>query len=111
MGKKMSNPKKFMTDIQTLDLDQISEEAISKCRIYTALPWFSFEVVKLKNVAAAHLVHWVIHVVEYRDCTDKSWIGLGRNLARTRFAEVLREVLGRQALGQETPSKIEEQSA
>jgi len=90
--KMMSNPTKFMTDMQSLDLDQISEEAISKCRIYTALPWFTFDVVMKASVAAAHVAHWVIHVVAYHDSKNKCGS------------------MAQQVLGEETRSKLQERS-
>jgi len=67
----MCNPTKFVTDLQAVDIDRISTEAVLKCSQITASQSFTVEAIKVKSLAAACLANWAINVVKYHDIQSK----------------------------------------
>ena len=67
----MNNPKKFIDDIIAFDGDHIDEwrlEAIKPC---LAEPFFNFESMKTKSIAAAYLCGWIVNIVIYNTIFKK----------------------------------------
>jgi len=69
--KIMCNPTKFVTDLQAVDIDQVSNEAVSKCSLIAASQHFTVEAIKAKSIAAACLADWAIHVVKYHEIKNQ----------------------------------------
>jgi len=69
--KIMCNPTKFVTDLQAVDIDRISKEAVSKCSLIVASQPFTVEAIKAKSMAAACLADWAINVVKYHEIKNQ----------------------------------------
>lgn len=61
----MGNPKKFIDDIVSFDGDNIDEWKLDALKPILAEPFFSFEVMKGKSIAAAYLCGWIVNIVIY----------------------------------------------
>jgi hypothetical protein len=82
--KIMSNPAKFVNDLQAVDIDRISKEAVLKCSLIAAASQsFTAEVIKAKSMAAACLADWVINVVKYHETKNKL-DGIANEISSTR---------------------------
>merc|ERR1712025_1140964 len=79
----MSNPSKFVTDLQAVDIDRISKEAVLKSGLITASQSFTVESIKAKGMAAACLADWAINVVEYYEMKNKL-DGIPNDISTTR---------------------------
>merc|ERR1719265_49502 len=81
--KMMSNPSRFVTDLQAVDIDGISKEAVLKCSLIVASQWFTVEAIKAKSMAAACLADWAIKVVKYHEIKNKLE-GVANDISTTR---------------------------
>jgi hypothetical protein len=89
--KIMSNPSKFVTDLQAVDIDRISKEAVWKCSLITASQSFTVEAIKAKSMAAACLADWAMHVVKYHEINNKLE-GIAHEISSTRQTHLGEEV-------------------
>lgn len=61
----MGNPKKFIDDIQNFDGNNIDEWKLEAIKPLLAEPFFNFDTMKGKSIAAAYLCGWIVNIVEY----------------------------------------------
>jgi dynein heavy chain len=69
--KMMGNPKKFIEDIVAFDGDNIDEWRLEAIKPILAEPYFNFEVMKGKSIAAAYLCGWIVNIVIYNTIFKK----------------------------------------
>ena len=67
----MNNPKKFIDDIQQFDGDNIDDWKLAGLAPILAEPFFNFEVMKGKSIAAAYLCGWIVNIVRYNQIYKK----------------------------------------
>ena len=67
----MNNPKKFIDDIQQFDGDNIDDWKLTSLAPILAEPFFNFEIMKGKSIAAAYLCGWIVNIVRYNSIYKK----------------------------------------
>jgi dynein heavy chain len=63
--KMMGNPKKFIDDIVAFDGDNIDDWKLHALEPILAEPFFNFETMKNKSIAAAYLCGWIVNIIIY----------------------------------------------
>lgn len=69
--KMMGNPKKFIDDIKAFDGDNIDEWKLNMLEPILKEPYFTFEIMKGKSIAAAYLCGWIVNIVIYNTIYKK----------------------------------------
>ena len=67
----MGNPKKFIDDIVSFDGDNIEDWRLEAIKPILAEPFFNFETMKGKSIAAAYLCGWIVNIVIYNTIFKK----------------------------------------
>lgn len=67
----MGNPKKFIDDIVAFDGDNIDEWRLEALKPILAEPFFNFDTMKGKSIAAAYLCGWIVNIVIYNTIFKK----------------------------------------
>ena len=67
----MGNPKKFIDDIVAFDGDNIEDWRLEAIKPILAEPFFNFETMKGKSIAAAFLCGWIVNIVIYNTIFKK----------------------------------------
>jgi dynein heavy chain, axonemal len=67
----MGNPKKFIDDIKAFDGDNIDEWKLTMLEPILKEPYFTFEIMKGKSIAAAYLCGWIVNIVIYNTIFKK----------------------------------------
>jgi len=67
----MTNPKKFIDDIQAFNGDDIEDWRLEALKPILAEPFFNFETMKGKSTAAAFLCGWIVNIVIYNNIFKK----------------------------------------
>lgn len=67
----MGNPKKFIDDIIAFDGDNIDEWRLQMIEPILKEPFFNFETMKGKSIAAAYLCGWIVNIVIYNTIFKK----------------------------------------
>jgi len=63
--KMLNNPAKFIAEVKEFDGDNIDEWRLTMLEPLLREPWFNFETMKGKSLAAAYLCSWLVNVVDY----------------------------------------------
>jgi len=63
--KMLNNPAKFIAEVQSFDGNSIDEWKLEALKPLLAEPFFNFEVMKGKSLAAAYLCSWIVNIVNY----------------------------------------------
>ncbi|CAK0838245.1 unnamed protein product [Prorocentrum cordatum] len=63
--KMMANPNAFIDEVRDFNANVIPEQTLKNTDELLALPYFNYETMKTKSVAAANLANWVINCVKY----------------------------------------------
>merc|ERR1712226_614966 len=63
--KMMTNPTAFIDACKAFNAKVIPARTLAKVEELLQLPFFNYEVMKSKSLAAANLANWVISVVSY----------------------------------------------
>jgi len=67
----MGNPKKFIDDIVAFDGDNIDEWKLTALEPILKEPFFNFETMKGKSIAAAYLCGWIVNIIIYNTIFKK----------------------------------------
>lgn len=67
----MGNPKKFIDDIVSFDGDNIEDWRLEALKPILKEPFFNFENMKTKSIAAAYLCGWIVNIVIYNTIFKK----------------------------------------
>eukprot|EP00928_Gymnodinium_smaydae_P023763 TRINITY_DN1947_c0_g1_i2.p1 TRINITY_DN1947_c0_g1~~TRINITY_DN1947_c0_g1_i2.p1 ORF type:complete len:4562 (+),score=1174.36 TRINITY_DN1947_c0_g1_i2:66-13751(+) len=63
--KMMSNPNAFIDEVKSFDAREIPEPTLKATDELLDLPFFNYDVMKGKSIAAANLANWVINCVKF----------------------------------------------
>ncbi|CAJ1459802.1 unnamed protein product, partial [Effrenium voratum] len=69
--KMMQSPQQFIDDVKSFNAEEIPEQVLANTDALIALPFFNFESMKSKSVAAAYLTNWVVNIVTYNKIYTK----------------------------------------
>jgi len=61
----MANPSKLLNELASFDAENIAHEVLKEIEPIITQPFFTFEIMKTKSLAAAHLTLWVLNVIAY----------------------------------------------
>ena len=67
----MGNPKKFIDDIVAFDGNNIDEWKLTMLAPILKEPYFTFEIMKGKSIAAAYLCGWIVNIIIYNTIYKK----------------------------------------
>lgn len=67
----MGNPKKFIDDIVAFDGNNIDEWKLAMLAPILKEPFFTFEIMKGKSIAAAYLCGWIVNIIIYNTIYKK----------------------------------------
>ena len=67
----MNNPKKFIDDIVSFDGNNIDDWKLEALKPILAEPYFNFEIMKGKSIAAAYLCGWIVNIIIYNTIYKK----------------------------------------
>ena len=63
--KMMNNPMAFIDEVKAFNANEIPDNTLRECDALIALPFFNYETMKGKSLAAANLANWAINCVKY----------------------------------------------
>ena len=63
--KMMNNPMAFIDEVKAFNANEIPDNTLKECDALIALPFFNYETMKGKSLAAANLANWAINCVKY----------------------------------------------
>ncbi|XP_026191394.1 dynein beta chain, ciliary [Cyclospora cayetanensis] len=63
--KMMSDPGRFLDQVRAFDAENMTEETVNAISPIISQPFFNFEGMKGKSLAAAFLANWVVNIVTY----------------------------------------------
>jgi len=63
--KMMGNPAAFIDQVKAFSGKEIPDQTLKNVDEYLVLPFFNFEIMKGKSVAAANLTNWLINIVRF----------------------------------------------
>lgn len=61
----MANPGQFVNELAAFDASSIPDKVLKECVRIITQPFFTFEIMKTKSIAAAHLTNWVWNVIAF----------------------------------------------
>jgi len=96
----MKDPAAFLQTVLSFTGHEIPEKTLKDCDALLGLPFFNYETMKSKSVAAANLSNWAINIVKFHRIYVKvaplmakvSKATLEKDEAETFLAEVMRQV-------------------
>jgi len=89
----MSNPADFITKVRAFDANVIPEGILLKIDQLLALPFFSYEAMKGKSLAAANLANWVINCVKYHALISSGVLPVGPWMAEIQAEMEIKQEL------------------
>ncbi|KFG46052.1 dynein heavy chain family protein [Toxoplasma gondii p89] len=69
--KMMNDPGKFLDQVRAFDAENMTQETVALIEPIISQPFFNFEVMKGKSLAAAYLANWVVNIVAYNNIYRK----------------------------------------
>ncbi|CAK0903564.1 unnamed protein product [Prorocentrum cordatum] len=63
--KMMNNPNAFLEEVKAYSPEVIPEQTLKNVDELLAQPFFNFETMKSKSIAAANLANWIVNSVKY----------------------------------------------
>ncbi|CBZ52391.1 hypothetical protein NCLIV_021800 [Neospora caninum Liverpool] len=69
--KMMNDPGKFLDQVRAFDAENMTQETVALIEPIISQPFFNFEVMKGKSLAAAYLANWVVNIVTYNNIYRK----------------------------------------
>jgi dynein heavy chain len=85
--KMMNNPAGFIDEVKQFDAREIPEGTLKNVDELIALPFFNFEVMKGKSVAAANLCNWIVNCVKFH----KIYVKVAPLMAKVEAATASKE--------------------
>merc|ERR1719316_1820584 len=67
----MNNPGAFLAEIIAFNADEIPDAALDNVGPIITQPFFTFDIMKGKSLAAAYLTNWVVNIVTYNKIYKK----------------------------------------
>merc|ERR1712025_882538 len=65
--KILGDPNNFLSEVKSLDIDEIPKTALSNCRLITLQLLFSKDKAEETSKAIMYLADWVINVIKYHE--------------------------------------------
>mmetsp|Transcript_1087 Transcript_1087/g.2652 ORF Transcript_1087/g.2652 Transcript_1087/m.2652 type:complete len:1151 (+) Transcript_1087:73-3525(+) len=84
--KVLGSPGGFLGELKVFDAGKISEATMHRLEALAKLPHFNFDAMKIKSLAAASLVSWVLNSMAYHE-SFTSVKKLSKTNANLQFAE------------------------
>ncbi|PFH34573.1 dynein heavy chain family protein [Besnoitia besnoiti] len=69
--KMMNDPGKFLDQVRAFDAENMTQETVALIEPIISQPFFNFDVMKGKSLAAAYLANWVVNIVTYNNIYRK----------------------------------------
>uniref|UniRef100_A0A0G4GMS7 Dynein-1, subspecies f n=1 Tax=Chromera velia CCMP2878 TaxID=1169474 RepID=A0A0G4GMS7_9ALVE len=63
--KMMNNPGQFLEQVAAFDAENMDDETVDRIQPIISQPFFNYETMKSKSIAAAYLCNWVLNIVTY----------------------------------------------
>jgi dynein heavy chain len=106
--KMMNNPLAFVDEVRAFNANEIPEQTLKNVDDLLALPFFNYEVMKSKSIAAANLANWVVFCVKYH----KIYVKVAPLMARVAESTATKEAAEASlAIVKANVTRIEEECA